>query len=406
MDARSAALKRDVLLEKRLDKLVPHLMEANGLDAWIIVAREYNEDPIVATMLPSNWHGNARRRTILVFKDRGRDRAAISRYPVGSFPSAWDPEVEGDQWKALADHLGEVEGEIGINISDTFALADGLTSTERLRLISALDDHRLVPAERLAIGWLETRLAEEVPEMVESCAIAHELLRRALSDEVIKPGETTTEDVAWWLTEQSLAAGYGIWFHPGVTAQRRGRGASTPADELSDDAICPGDLVHIDFGIVRNGYHTDQQQHGYVLGVGETGAPATFVSGMAQANMLQDILMDEMHPGRSGNDVLAAARERGLDAGIRPVIYTHPIGLHGHAAGSTIGLWDAQEGVRGAGDYPLGENTGWSIELAVELDIDEWDGQPGRIMLEEDAFMGPDGVVFLDGRQEEIWLIG
>lgn len=405
MDLRSAATSNDALLERRLDQLVPNLMAASGLEAWVIDSREYNEDPVAATMLPATWLRTARRRTILVFKDGGRTRGAISRYPVGPFPSVWEPEVEPDQWKALGGFLSDVTGNVGINTSTIHALADGLTSTEHVDLARSLDSHRLISAERVAIGWLETRLDAEREAMAEACVLAHQLLRRALSDEVVHPGTTSTQDVAWWLAESSHDAGHGLWFHPGVTVQRAGDGAASPADGLSDRIIERGDLIHIDFGIVRNGYHTDQQQHAYVLRKGETDPPSSFIAGLTQANRLQDILMEEMQPRRSGNEVLAATRQRGLDEGIRPVVYTHPIGLHGHAAGSTIGLWDAQEGVPGAGDYPLGENTGWSIELAVEIDIEEWDGQSGRIMLEEDAFLGQDGTGFLDGRQEEFWLV-
>ncbi len=242
--------------------------------------------------------------------------------------------------------------------------------------------------------------------MSEACAIAHGFLRRALSNEVIKPGATSTEDVAWWLAQTSHDHGLTNWFHPGVSVQRRGDGVSTPADGTKDRIIERGDLVHIDFGIVRSGYHTDQQQHGYVLRDGEEAAPASLTMGLKLGNRLQDILMDAMRPGRTGNETLAETLERGLSEGIRPVVYTHPIGLHGHAAGSTIGLWDNQVAVRGEGDYPIALNTGWSIELAVEIDVAEWGGQTCRIMLEEDAFLDDKGTNFLDGRQEELWLIG
>jgi hypothetical protein len=180
----------------------------------------------------------------------------------------------------------------------------------------------------------------------------------------------------------------------------------SPADGINDRVIERGDLVHIDFGIVRNGYHTDQQQHAYVLAEGESAPPGSLVSGLAQGNRLQEILMAEMSPGLTGNEVLRSTIDAARSEGIRPIVYTHPIGLHGHAAGSTIGLWDNQEAVVGAGDYPIGANTGWSIELALEVEVPEWDGQTARIMLEEDAFLGADGVTFLDGRQEELWLIG
>lgn len=405
MDLRTAATERDRLLTRRLDTIVPALMREHGFEAWVLDAREYNEDPVVTSMLPSTWLGTARRRTILVFRDFGEQRGAISRYPVGSFPSVWDPEAEPDQWASLAAYLRHVEGEVGLDFSATFGLADGLTSTEHRAIVRALDEHRTTSAERLAVGWLETRLDEEVPLMAEACRVAHGLLRRALSNEVIEPGQTSTEDVAWWLAQTSHDTGHRVWFHPGVTVQRRGDDASTPADGIRDRVIERGDLVHIDFGIVRNGYHTDQQQHGYVLADTETAAPGSFVAGLGQGNRLQEILMGEMTPGRTGNEALAGTLQTARAEGISPIVYTHPIGLHGHAAGSTIGLWDNQEDVEGAGDYPIGLNTGWSIELAVSTTIDEWGDQPAKIMLEEDAFLGRNGVRFLDGRQESLWLI-
>jgi hypothetical protein len=406
MDLRAAARSHDELLEQRLDRLVPTLMDRHGFESWVITAREYNEDPVARTMLPSTWLGTARRRTVLVFKDGGLTRGAIARYPVGPFPSVWDPKAQPDQWLALRDYMADVDGTVGINTSDTFALADGLTSSEHFALTRALDTHHLEPADTLAIAWLETRLPDEVGPMSEACAIAHGFLRRALSEEVIEPGVTSTEDVAWWLAQTSHDHGFTNWFHPGVSVQRRGDGVSTPADGNKDRVIEKGDLVHIDFGIVSSGYHTDQQQHAYVLKEGEDSAPASFTTGLRQGNRLQDILMDAMRPGRTGNETLSETLERGLGEGIRPVVYTHPIGLHGHAAGSTIGLWDNQGAVRGEGDYPISVNTGWSIELAVEIDVVEWDGQTCRIMLEEDAFLDDAGTNFLDGRQEELWLIG
>ena len=380
-------------------------MNRHGFEAWVVDAREYNEDPVASTMLPATWLGTARRRTILVFKNHGKERGAISRYPVGPFSPVWDPARQPDQWAALTTYLEDVEGTIGLDFSGIFPLADGITSSEHRAIARALDAHHVESAEPLAIGWLESRLEEEVPMMAEACHIAHGMLRRALSDEVIRPGVTSTEDVAWWLAQTAHDSGHPIWFHPGVSVQRRGDDISSPADGLHDRTIERGDLVHIDFGIVRNGYHTDQQQHGYVLTSREQSAPESFVAGLKQANRLQEILMAEMQPGQSGNETLAATLKTARSEGIRPVVYTHPIGLHGHAAGSTIGLWDNQKGVQGAGDYPIGKNTGWSIELAVEIDVEEWDGQPAKIMLEEDAFLGRNGVTFLDGRQEELWLI-
>ncbi len=405
MDVRQSADLRDRVLEERLDNLVPALMKRHGFEAWVIASREYNEDPVARTMLPANWYGSARRRTILVFTDHGDSRAAMSRYPVGSFAPVWQPESQPDQWQALAEYLSHVTGPIGIDFSEDFALADGITSTEERQMATALGGHNLVSAMPLAIGWLETRIEGERQHMAEACRIAHNYLRRALSSEVIKPGFTTTEDVAWWLAQQVNDDGMIIWFHPGVSVQRKGDSESTPADALANRTIERGDLVHIDFGIVRHGYHTDQQQHAYVLKDGETAAPDSMVRGLASGNRAQDILMMNMTADLSGNEVLANSLNQARDEGVRTTIYTHPIGLHGHAAGSTIGMWDNQNGIPGAGDYPLGESTGWSIELSVDFEVEEWDGQPAKIMFEEDAFLVDDGAEFLDGRQEELWLV-
>jgi Xaa-Pro aminopeptidase len=411
---RDRASSSDRLLTERLDTLVPALMERADLDAWVLTAREYNEDPVLQTMLPATWLATARRRTMLVFlRAAGAvERHAVARYAVGeAFPSAWDPEQEPDQWQRLADLLAAADPQrIGVNTSEVFPLADGLSASEHTALMANLPvtlRDRLVSAEAAAIGWLETRLPRERTAMADACGEAHGYLRRALSDEVIEPGRTTTEDVEWWLRDIVSAAGNGSWFHPTCSVQRRGGDARTSfAGKPGETVIQPGDLVHIDFGIVTpDGYCTDQQQHGYVLAQGETEAPAGLKAGLASANRLQDILMESFRTGRSGNEIRASALATATAEGIDGLIYTHPIGVHGHAAGPTIGLWDQQGGVDGQGDYPLWPSTAYSIELQARRPVGEWDGQTVQFMLEEDAWFDGDICSFLDGRQTELWSI-
>lgn len=206
----------------------------------------------------------------------------------------------------------------------------------------------------------------------------------------------------WWLREESRNAGYETWFHPSVSTQRRGSGLSSATD---DETIRRGDLVHIDFGIEYLGLHTDQQQHAYVLHAGEHDAPPSLIEGISAGNRLQDIVMGHFRTGTTGNEILRAARAEALGEHLRPAIYSHPIGLHGHGAGPTIGLWDQQEGVPGPGDYPVRPDTAYSIELSVEVDVAEWGGQTARIMLEEDAAFDGSTMTFLDGRQQQLWII-
>jgi Xaa-Pro aminopeptidase len=408
---RERAALRDAWLEERLATLVPRLMEEQGIDAWVLAAREYNEDPVLSTMLPATWMA-ARRRTILVFTEFGKARAAVSRYAVGeAFPGIWDPETEPDQWAALAGYLADAGPErIAVDRTPGSAFGDGLSSAEHDAMAAALPERlrgRLVSAGDLAVGWLETRIPAEREAYRGVCRIAHEILAEALSGRAIAPGSTTTADLEWWLRDRVAGLGLRVWFHPTVSVQRGG-GADREsfAAPPPETVIEAGDLIHVDFGIVYLGLHTDMQQHAYVLRPGETGPPAGLVAGMAAGNRLQHLLLGEFSEGRSGNEILAAARAAATGEGIRPMIYTHPIGLHGHGAGPTIGLWDRQDGVPGAGDRTVRRDTAYSIELSAAVDVPEWDGETVSIMLEEEAFFDGERIDWIDGRQTSLHLVG
>lgn len=411
---RERAALADAWTRRRLDALVPALMRRADIDAWVLVAREYDEDPVLETMLPATWL-SARRRTILVFHDPGGgapvERLAVARYAVGDlFEGAWDKDAQPDQWARLAELLDARDPRrIALDVSPTFGHADGLSASQRDALLAALPERlraRVVGAEPLAVGWLETRLPEEIAFYETLCTRAHAILAEALSSAVIRPGITTTDDVAWWLRERVAGLRMTTWFHPSVSVQRAERGhAGSFADDPSARVIERGDLVHVDFGITDLGLNTDMQQHAYVLRAGEREAPAGLRAALAAGNRLQDVLMEEFATGRTGNEILAAALARARAEGLRPTIYTHPLGVHGHGAGPTIGLWDEQDGVPGAGDWPLHPDTCYSIELMVTVAVPEWGGRDVRIMLEEDAVF--DGAVcrFLDGRQTELLLV-
>lgn len=415
LSMRERAETIDRWLEIRFETVLPRLMRRENVDMWVVIAREYNEDPVIETMLPATWLA-ARRRTILVFFDRGEargvERLAIARYDVGkSIQGTWNPEEVPDQWERLRQVIEERKPKaIAINRSKTFALADGLTDSELDSLLEALPDNyeeRIVSGERLAIGWLETRTPEEMQVYPTVVKIARAIIAEGLSERVIQPGATTTTDVEWWYRDRIAELTLDTWFHPSVDVQRaeapgRGEGfASRPEEET----ILPGDLLHVDFGITYLRLNTDTQMHAYVLRPGELEAPAGLREALSTGNRLQDILTSQFKTGRSGNEILKAALEQAKREGIRPSIYTHPLGFHGHAAGPTIGLWDRQEGVPGAGDYPLFPDTAHSIELNATVAIPEWNGKDARIMLEEDAFFDGEKTWYIDPRMEELLLI-
>ena len=406
----------DRWLDIRVETVLPEVMRREGVDMWVLISREYNEDPVLKTFLPAKWQ-SARRRTILLIHDPGEgqplETLAIARYDVGNtFKKAWDKELHGDQWKRLADLIAERNPEtIAINYSETFALADGISHTEFRLFNDALDQKfrdRIVPAEGLAIGWLETRSDAEMAVYPQIVRIAHEILAEGLSEAVIQPGVTTTQDVAWWYRDKIRDLNLTAWFHPSVDFVRAESAVmdikQSIAAKDNDDVIMPGDFLHVDLGITYLRLNTDTQQHAYVLKPGETEAPEDLRRAFVTGNRLQDILTGNFKTGRTGNEILAATLAQAKDEGITASIYTHPVGYHGHAAGPTIGLWDQQGGVPGRGDYKLYPNTAYAIELYAEADIPSW-GKPVRIRLEEDAFFDGEKVWYIDGRQREIFLI-
>jgi len=405
----------DHILSERVEQLLPKLMNEHNMDMWVIISREYNEDPVIKTLLPATWI-SARRTTILVFarKEDGSVGAyAIAPYKVGNvFEKAWDKSKQPDQWLALADLIKKYKpNTIAINQSKHWAHADGLVATDKENLIAHLPINyktKLVSAEPLAVSWLEQRIPEEIEVYKDIVKIAHKIIAEAFSNKVITVKTTTTDDVVWWLRERVRELKLQTWFHPSVSIQRSGNISFDHESSFTNDnalnVILPGDLLHVDFGITYLRLNTDTQQHAYVLKHEESQAPKFLQKALTSGNKLQDIFTGQFSMGLTGNDVLKRSRERAISKGLKPTIYTHPIGYHGHAAGTTLGMWDSQGGVVGSGDYPLHFNTAYSIELNNAIYIEPWKKEI-RIMLEEDAIFDQSGVWYLNGRQTDLLLI-
>ncbi|MFA0963983.1 M24 family metallopeptidase [Roseivirga sp. BDSF3-8] len=416
LNMRERAEVIDRLLEERIQTVLPDLMRREGIDMWIVMAREYNEDPVIRTLLPAKWLA-ARRRTVLVMYDPGEGKdietLAIARYDVGeSFKKAWDKEKQPDQWARLIEVIEERDPEkIGLNMSEYYAQADGLSASEHKQFLDKLPgkyEKRIVSAEPLAVGWLETRTQSEMNIYRQIVRIAHRIIAEGLSEEVIQPGVTTTDDVEWWYRDRIRELGLVTWFHPSVSIQRADPEnfdhLRTFDSHPGDKVIQPGDLLHVDFGITYLRLNTDTQQHAYVLKNNESDAPQFLKEAFRRGNRLQDIFTSNFKAGRTGNDVLKMSREQAIAEGIKPSIYTHPIGYYGHAAGTTLGMWDSQGGVPYTGDYPLHPNTAYSIELNAATFIEEWDKEI-RIMLEEDAYFDGETVKYIHGRQKNLLLV-
>lgn len=408
----------DEILSDRFNNLLPGLMDKADIDMWVLISREYNEDPVLRTMLPARWL-NARRRTILVFyrntSENTIEKLAVARYNVGkNIESAWDKEKEPNQWQRLMQLIEERDPKkIGLNFSKDHNIADGLDKTDYDEFMDNLPKkhrNKVVSAEQLAVRWIETRTHREMVIYDQLVDITHDIILEAFSEKVITPGITTTSEVEWWMRQKVTDLGLETWFHPTVDVQRTSEELVGHLYSFSgrpeDMVIMPGDLLHCDFGITYLRLNTDCQELAYVLHPEETKAPEFLMNGLKDGNRVQDFLTDNMVKGRTGNEILAKSLAEAKAAGLRPSIYTHPLGLYGHSAGTTIGMWDSQGGVMkdDGENYPLNLNTVYAIELNTTITIPEWK-RDIRIMLEEAGFYGEDGFRYVNGRQTELLLV-
>jgi Xaa-Pro aminopeptidase len=407
-------------LRLRLERVLPRLMRKHGVQMWLVVCREYNEDPVFFSLVSATVFA-ARRRTIYVFFDRGEakgvERLALGGGSNGGLYTVYrDPEVEGreiygeGQWALLKKLIAERNpSTIAVNISHTHAFSDGLSAGEREKLEATLGPdylRRVVRAENLPLEYISTRLPEMMPIYRQMMETVHSLIARAFSNEVITPGKTTNQDVVWWLRQQVNNLGLGTWFQPSVRVQKP---AKSGVDLLAENApvlIERGDVLHVDFGITAMRLNTDTQHMGYVLRAGESDPPAGIKKALSRANRLQDILLERMKPGRTGNQVLADALAAMKAEGINGTIYTHPVGDHGHGAGPLIGLWDRQQGVPGRGDVPVLAGTWFSIELQATTPVPEWGGKDLWVGQEEDASIDEQGRInWVLSRQTQYHLV-
>ncbi|HEX9887185.1 MAG TPA: M24 family metallopeptidase [Longimicrobiales bacterium] len=399
---REQAAEQQAWLEARLERVLPELMARYEARMWILSMREYAEDPVFRSMVSPTTFA-ARRRSIYVFTRR--DDGTVERLALGGTsqgglfeafrssrpaPTQDTGELWGDeQWRLLGELVEDRDPEnIVLNIDPDWAFSDGLHAGEREALEEALGPTyvgRVKREPRLALDYIAVRVPEMMPRYRKMEETVHALVSEAFSNAVITPGETTTEDVVWWLRQRIRDLGYTTWFQTSVDVQRAGEVPPGPV------VIQEGDLLWTDVGVVAMNLHTDTQHLGYVLRPGETGPPEGLQACLAASNRLQDIVVEEMEAGRTGNRILAAALARMRAEGIDGTVYGHPVGDHGHGAGPLIGRWDAQEGVPVRGDAVLLPSTWHSVELQATSAIPEWGGRTASCRQEEEVYLDQEG---------------
>lgn len=426
--ARARFDTRKSIVTKRLNSVLLPAMRAHNIDLWLVFSREHHEDPLLSE-IGGGWGGV---RNAYLFFDRG-DR--LEKIFIGShelrdttIPEAYDKVVYyGYSKEGIRGHLAQVVGErdpkrIGLNVSPTLPMADGLSWTLRRFLEEALGEKyakRMVSAELMVRDFRTNHIADEVPVFQDLCRWTVAWEEEALSDAVVTVGKTTADDIHWWMRERALEMGLGVEFLPGVRITRKGLHLPTNSP---DHPVQPGDVISIDAGLSYIDYRTDIKRTAYVLAPGETMPPASIQTAFADALKVTDKLLEHMKPGLLGHQVwqntMNELKAMGYAAGLpstgggppsdprRPEvgIYAHSVGNSTHDIGARVAIdWPFAYGDRVR--YPLARNAWYSVELHVSTPIPEWDGLVLPIRIEENAALTESGVVFFAPRQSSLLLI-
>ncbi|MCX7973653.1 MAG: M24 family metallopeptidase [Candidatus Aminicenantes bacterium] len=411
------------ILVWRLDNILPTIMRREGLELWLIICFEYAEDPIYRTLVVQPIM-SARRLSILLFHDdpqEGFKKLTANWHGTSTcgpiytniFTEEYRKKGAEGQLLAVADYIKKKKPKnIGLNTAfhweyfDDFSHGLGLSAFFKAKLEQTLGpelNRKIVSAEKVCIGWLETRSPQEISLYRHVVGLGHDLIREFFSNQVIIPDVTTTEEVVWWIRKRLVSLGLEAWFQPSIEIIRSPEKARQ--FDPRDKVIRRGDVLHCDVGFRYLGLATDMQHLAYVCELGEEDAPAGLKELLRKGNRLQEILMSEFKEGRTGNEILRSALKKGQEEGLNPRIYSHAIGFYGHGSGMTIGMVDKQEYVPGTGNHPLYPNTVYSIELSVTGEIPEWNMAKITFGLEDEAVFTKEGCRWIDGYPRTFYLI-
>ena len=388
-------------LKERLDILLPEVMFNSQADMWIIACKEYNEDPLFRALTPPDY-STARRITMFVFV---KEEDYIHRYslsmPDESLELYYEPYYKHGketQMDALNRLLKKYDPEkIAINTSMNFSFNDGLSMGIYTMFLENLSEKwldRMICDDFLAIKLMELRTPTEMQMMPEIMEVAHSIMEEMYTTNTIHPGVTTCDDLVWFMKEKVNQYGLEYWFEPTMDLQSE-NGTSTRMEHC---VIEKGDLLHCDFGIRYMNMCTDTQRLAYVAKDNEESIPEKLKQGMKVGNRFQDIVLENLKPGRTGNEVFTASLKQAKEENIQAVLYSHPCNMYGHGPGPTIGLYSQQEEIPVKGDVEVSNNTCYALELNVTVDSIVY-------YLEETISVTDNGARFLYKNRDQITLI-
>ena len=408
------ALHEAAVKAEKMHLYLQPAMRRNGIDMWIIMSREFHPDPMLDLFGGygiSGWYGH---RNAYVFYDADGDEP-LESIIFGTHQSdnmlRFFDRIESYGEEGLKPHLREyiqfVDPErIAINRSRTVAMADGITAEMLAYLEDAIGEpyvSRLESSEALIFDYVGIRTDAELEIETDASWRTWNILKRAFSNEVITPGQTSLLDVWGWIVDEWKSQHLEFNFPPGLSIRRQGE--TEALSTAANPVILPGDIIHVDFGVRLMGLVTDQQHLAYVLRPGETAAPEGLQAAFRQSAQVAEIYAEELKPGTIGTDVKLNVERRAKSEGIDALVYGHTQGNWVHGVGArTVYDWPDRYGVFAV--KPVKIREFWSVEFSTMSPIPEWGGQVVPMAREEDAWIDDDGEAhFLTGPQQALWLI-
>lgn len=395
--------KMNQVRNDKFDLVLPEVMRENNIAMWIVTNREGNLDPLYSDMGEGYVGGNA----YYIFTDTGDDHIERAALGVGGYllkeGGAYDYFGSADELKTFVTSRDPKT--IGLNISKNFGGADGLTYSAYLELAEILGEKyvkRFVAAEKLVSDFRSRRVASEIAIYGEAGELSYTIAEKAFSNEVITPGVTTLEDVAWWMKEQQFKNNLGSSFGmPSVYITGPDGVEATSNDRI----IQRGDVLMIDWGVGLMNMFTDMKRIAYVLKEGETKVPEGIQNAFDQGIKVRDVIKKTIKPGVTAQNAEDAVYAALINAGFNKmkgfnkytaldktdvIIGCHSVGNWGHGIGPSIAFFNP---VRLG--YELKPSNLISIELFAYTKIPEWGGKKLRVPLEDDAVITERGIEWL-----------
>lgn len=398
--------------KERINTLLAPAMERAGVDAWAILCRSNNNDPLARHVGCENAVAPA----VFYFERRGSDIYSIAFTPPGEATALQELALQDSiivvdynigAISAATDYINQnLNGVLALNFSEGNEFADGLSHTQFRQFSERLSSARrnqVVSSEDLVYEWLSVKLPAEVDIMRKATEITARWQEEVYAKVV--PNETRDKDIAAMLKAKMREIGVtDAWAPDQNPAVNSGpdRGHAHPTDRI----IRPGDVIQIDFGIrVYDMWVTDIQRFAYVLHPGETKAPADIQRYWDVARQGNRIALEAMRPGVTGLEVDVAQREWMRENGSLEVFWStgHPVGYQAHDVGPRLGGGQIGRDPSPTSFKELREGMVFAFDGFYKWEIE---GGTKTISVEEMAVVTADGAEYLTKPQEELILIG